>query len=225
MRRFLISLIFLYAQGTLKAQSFYDTTYLPTGEIRFFDTTKNAWLGYHRFYSGGVAYIDQYDSSNFTYFKTRTAFNLDRSCALVMNTFHDVPTGKYAEYFEHGQPKQIGDFYNGFKSGRWLEYYPNGKIAAEYLFQLTHEDSTFKPQKHPFEHMDDLKHSLMRFEWGTDDANLDPYLKYKNIIIFQFPYFSPTTIPTWKKYNSSGELVETSDTLKKKSKQRNLKMR
>ena len=65
MKHFLISLLFLYLQGTSKAQSFYDTTFVLNSAIRVFDTTKKAWLIHHFFYSGGVSFIDEYDSSNF----------------------------------------------------------------------------------------------------------------------------------------------------------------
>ncbi len=208
MKLFFGTAFFVLIAFSTKAQWFYDTIYHKNGKISrygIFDKQKRCYIQYSFFYNGNKRLITQYDSSDFTYNSSMIAFNIDGSKAAEYHSLKGKPVGLFVYYDSVGGIKTRGYYYNGFKTGKWTDYYPDGKILRECYYSLSKEDSLFNEEISIFS-LKNLPHQNEVFRWGLRDTSLGYNLEYINISAVGFSSLLSKLQPVCKEYNEKGKL-------------------
>jgi antitoxin component YwqK of YwqJK toxin-antitoxin module len=221
MKAFLIFILSNIIIAKSFSQSFYDTSYHQNGKIRhygFYNKQKQVYLNCSFYFNGNLQLIHQYDSSNFMIGgDSIKAYNINGTFAFEMVYKKGLPEGDFKVYYSNGVLKREGQYYRGFKSGEWREFHPNGKVASEYSFILSRDDSTLTKELSIF-NFDSTINGTELIELGEEDSTLGSRLQFINLLRFGFNYFLSTPNGIWKKYDVNGNLISSVNHNKKRRK-------
>jgi len=114
----------------------------------------------------------------------------------------DLINGDYSIYYENGQAKILGHYYNNYLSGKWTTFYPNGYTQVSGQYILTKSDSI------------NVKWDSMNSCLDTLYINPPKYIKKddKTYIDFDdqfiYAYGCSKKHGLWKYYNDKGIIIK-----------------
>jgi len=131
-----------------KSQNYTDTTYFADGNIRtagYFNQIDSMWTVYHYYQNGQLKTIEPLSGDGYTPIGQRTCFNPNGNIAYIMTYKNGNQFGPFIQFYLDGNIKTKGNFYNGFKAGKWTEYDEKCSIISTTTYFMTKSDSTSNP--------------------------------------------------------------------------------
>lgn len=204
-------LIAVFSVTVCFAQRIVDSAFYENGALQsygHYDSTKQYWH-FYRFYKDGKTISHQkLDPVYFQNCDSFIAYNPNGRIAWILPHKDRFVTGKFEEFYLSGQLKRSGYYYRGFKTGAWLEYYPDDHLKAESYFSLTKADSSFNRTltKADYDAAFAVSDTLT---WGETDTvlALKPDAVYFPIH-YTFTYLSPQKTGVWKQYSQTGKVTQ-----------------
>jgi antitoxin component YwqK of YwqJK toxin-antitoxin module len=147
--RLLIILGLFLSCLTVKSQTKYtDTVYDHSGNLQqagYYNEIDSVWTLYHYYQNGQLKTIETLGPKGFPPTGQRTCFNPNGNVAyMLLFDKSGIMYGPFLEFYSDGAIKKSGQFFNGFKTGTWLEYNESGSIITKTEYIMEKADSTYK---------------------------------------------------------------------------------
>jgi uncharacterized protein len=147
-RLLIISFIIVYSLTAFgqvnKTDNFFKTQYYDNGDInriaQHIDSSKKTIVT--NYYRGNVIKTVSIKDSLWCSIDSFCTYYKNRQLSFKLNRDHNYRLfGVYLTYYQNGQIKTSGHYYNDYLTGRWLEFYPNGDTSVYGNYCLTKLDS------------------------------------------------------------------------------------
>lgn len=136
-------IIFLFSNALIAQNNSRNTFYINKNpkQVCIYDHSEKKWMCTEYYFNGKVLSTFSFDTLGYVPTGFKINYDLNGHPAYTINYKDGVLHGPFTEFYCDGSLKISGQFYNNFKTGKWVEHYPNGKLKSIQHYRLTPKDS------------------------------------------------------------------------------------